>query len=221
MTVREWFRVLRQSQPPSLELAEFLRTFGRRDSESLALERQVLFRVALEELGVRAPDHPNALTFHRMELGSCLIGGSLRWGAPRDTQVTLYRQEPRVVLMLDDLPWTWPPIAANATYLHKLYTLDVLERVHRPQGFYDEPTFEQVRIEAEVARQYREGDWTPNAEGRFLSGVDLGDVDDAYTATFTHTQLRVMGDTEDERAHHARQHARIEGVSGDPTPDDE
>jgi hypothetical protein len=213
MTVREWFRVLRQSQPPSLELAEFLRTFGRRDSESLALERQVLFRVALEELGVRAPDHPNALTFHRMELGSCLIGGSLRWGAPRDTQVTLYRQEPRVVFLLDDEPpWTWPPIAANATYLHKLYALNVLERVHRPQGFYDEPTFEQLRIEAEVARQYREGDWTTNEEGRFLSGVDLGDVDDAYTATFTHHRsvVRVMGDTEEKP-----------GVSGDPTPDDE
>lgn len=123
MTVREWFRVLRRHQPPSLELQEFLRTFGRIDSEQLALERKVLFRVALEEMGLVKPDPPQALTFHRLELGSLLMGRSLRYGYSRD-----YQPEPRFVLH-DEPEWVWPPADHN-----------YLRRIMRIEGVSGDPT---------------------------------------------------------------------------------
>lgn len=101
MTVREWFREMRLATPPSLELREFLRTFGRTDSHGLALERRVLFHVALVELGLKDPDHPNALTIHRMELGSCMMSHTLAHGDP-------LALEPRVKLMVPEPLWSWP-----------------------------------------------------------------------------------------------------------------
>jgi hypothetical protein len=139
MTVREWFRDLRRQQPPTLELAEFLRTYGRIDSEFLGLERDILWRVALESMRCLEPEHPNALTLHRMGLGSCIIGGSLRYGDPQ-------KLEPRVVLSLAEPTYSWPP-----------------RQVVRWQ--VDEVTYESLALEAETARRLREGDWTTGASG--------------------------------------------------------
>lgn len=132
MTVRAWFRAMRRQQPPSLELQEFLRTFGRSDSQELGLEREVLFRVALEQAGVVEPDHPNALTLHRLALGSCLICGSLRRGASRD-----YQPEPQLVLARDE---------------PELVPLSPLRWEAVDWGT-------DLRIPEHIRRHLREGDW--------------------------------------------------------------
>ena len=98
---------MRRRAPASPEVQEFLETFSRTDHAALDLERRVLFHVALVEAGLKEPDHPQALTFHRLEFGSCIMGGSLRHGYSRP-----YQPEPKVRLLKPEpTPWPLWPLA--------------------------------------------------------------------------------------------------------------
>jgi len=93
MTVREWFRELRRSQPPSVELREFCESLVRDDVDRHA--REALFLQVLIAAGLM-DDPPGALTWHRLLAGSSIMTGALQHGRDGEPRLVL-PPRPRLV----------------------------------------------------------------------------------------------------------------------------